>query len=99
MTLSCCTEETSEGVLYTHAGTSLVAQWLRLHLPTEGTRVPSLIREDHKPRRAISPQTTTAEAHTSWSLCSTTEEATAAQSPHTAARERPQVATQTRPNK
>ena len=26
--------------------TSLVAQWIRIHLPTQGTWVPSLIRED-----------------------------------------------------
>ena len=27
-------------------GTSLVAQWLRIHLPMQGTRVRSLVRED-----------------------------------------------------
>ena len=27
-------------------GTSLVVQWLRIHLPVQGTRVQSLIRED-----------------------------------------------------
>ena len=27
-------------------GTSLVAQWLRIHLPMQGTRVPSLVPED-----------------------------------------------------
>ena len=27
-------------------GTSLVAQWLRIRLPMQGTRVPSLVRED-----------------------------------------------------
>ena len=25
---------------------SLVAQWLRIHLPMQGTRVPALVRED-----------------------------------------------------
>ena len=29
-----------------HTGTSLVAQWLRIHLPMQGTRVRSLVRED-----------------------------------------------------
>ena len=27
-------------------GTSLVAQWLRIRLPTQGTRVRALVRED-----------------------------------------------------
>ena len=27
-------------------GTSLVAQWLRIHLPMQGTQVPFLVRED-----------------------------------------------------
>ena len=27
-------------------GTSLVTQWLRIHLRMQGTRVPSLVRED-----------------------------------------------------
>ena len=34
------------------------------HLPIQGTRVPSLIRENHTHRRAVSPQATTAEAYT-----------------------------------
>ena len=28
------------------AGASLVAQWLRIHLPMQGTRVQALVRED-----------------------------------------------------
>ena len=28
------------------AGTSLVVQWIRLHLPMQGTRVQSLVQED-----------------------------------------------------
>ena len=35
--LACCLEH--------FLRTSLVAQWLRLHLPMQGTRVPSLVRE------------------------------------------------------
>ena len=27
-------------------GTSVVAQWLRIHLPMQGTRVRALVRED-----------------------------------------------------
>ena len=30
----------------TTLGTSLVAQWLRIHLPMQGTRVQALVRED-----------------------------------------------------
>ena len=31
---------------YRKLGTSLVAQWLRIHLPMQGTRVRALVRED-----------------------------------------------------
>ena len=51
-------------------GTSLVAQWLRIHLPMQGTQVQALVREDHTCRRAtkarapqlLSPRATTNEA-------------------------------------
>ena len=36
-------------------GTSLVAQWLRIHLPMQGTRVWALVREDPTRRRATKP--------------------------------------------
>ena len=36
-------------------GTSLVAQWLRIHLPMQGTWVRSLLREDPTCRRATKP--------------------------------------------
>ena len=36
-------------------GTSLVAQWLRIHLPMQGTRVRALVREDPTCRRATKP--------------------------------------------
>ena len=36
-------------------GTSLVAQWLGIRLPMEGTRVQSLVREDPTCRRATKP--------------------------------------------
>ena len=36
-------------------GTSLVAQWLRIHLPIQGTRVQALVREDPTCRRATKP--------------------------------------------
>ena len=36
-------------------GTSLVAQWLRIHLPMQGTRARSLVREDPTCRGATKP--------------------------------------------
>ena len=36
-------------------GTSLVAQWLRIHLPMQGTHVRALVREDPACRRATKP--------------------------------------------
>ena len=36
-------------------GTSLVAQWLRIHLPTQATQVRSLVREDPTSLRATKP--------------------------------------------
>ena len=36
-------------------GTSLVAQWLRIHLPTQGTRVQFLVQEDPTCHRATKP--------------------------------------------
>ena len=35
--------------------TSLVAQWLRIHLPMQGTRVQALVREDPTCRGAAKP--------------------------------------------
>ena len=36
-------------------GTSLVVQWLRIHLPVQGTQVRALVREDPTCRRATKP--------------------------------------------
>ena len=36
-------------------GTSLVAQWLRIRLPAQGTRVRTLVREDPTCRGATKP--------------------------------------------
>ena len=36
-------------------GTSLVAQWLKIHLPMQGTQVQALVREDPTCRRAAKP--------------------------------------------
>ena len=40
---------------FTGSGTSLVAQWLRICLPVQGTWVRSLVREDPTYRRATKP--------------------------------------------
>ena len=42
-------------------GLSLVAQWLRIRLPMQGTRVRALVREDPTCRGATKPMATTAE--------------------------------------
>ena len=39
----------------TMRGTSLVAQWLRIHLPMQGTWVRALVQEDPTCRRATKP--------------------------------------------
>ena len=44
-------------------GTSLVAQWLRIHLPMQGTRVRALVQEDPTCRGATNPVATATEAH------------------------------------
>ena len=36
-------------------GTSLVVQWLRIHLPMQGTQVRALVQEDHTCHRATKP--------------------------------------------
>ena len=36
-------------------GASLVTQWFRIHLPTQGTRVPALVQEDPTCRGATKP--------------------------------------------
>ena len=41
--------------VYKVAGTSLVAQWLRIRLPMLGTRVRSLVQEDPTGRGATKP--------------------------------------------
>ena len=40
---------------FNHLGTSLVAQWLRIHLPMQGTQVRAPVWEDPTCRRATKP--------------------------------------------
>ena len=44
-----------ERVKKSHLGTSLVAQWLRIRLPMQGTRVQALVQEDPTCRKATKP--------------------------------------------
>ena len=59
---------------------SLVVQWSRFCLPTQGTQVQSLVREDPTCHRATKPNTT-APVPVLWSLCSTARDATTVRSP------------------
>ena len=45
------------------SGTSLVAQWLRIRLPMQGTRVQSLVLEDPTCRGATKPMLHSYRAH------------------------------------
>ena len=77
-------------------GTSLVAQWLRIHLPMQGTWVQSLVREDPTCHGAAKPVhgnywacALEPASHNYWSPhayspCSATRETTATRGPHTA---------------
>ena len=80
---------------------SLVAQWLRICLPMQGTRVRALVREDPTCRGATRPVshnywacTLEPTSHSYWSpraysLCSATREATTVRSPRTAMKSSP----------
>ena len=90
----------------TQSGASLVAQWLRICLPMQGTQVRSLVREDltcHATEQ-LSPCATTTEPAL-YSPCSATSEATTMRSPGTATKSSPHLpqlekarAQQRRPN-
>ena len=77
-------------------GTSLVAQWLTIRLPMQGTGVQALVREDPTCRRATkpmrhnywSPRATTTEACMP-RACAPQREATAMRGPHTATKSSP----------
>ena len=65
------------------SGASLVAQWLRICLPMQGTRGRALVWEDptcHGATKPCAPQLLSLRV---WSLCSTTREAATVRGPHT----------------
>ena len=78
----------SEDLLKYRFRTSLVAQWWRIHLPTQETWVQSPIWEELYPCATTikpmlqSPRAATTEAHAPWSPHSTTREAAAVGNPH-----------------
>ena len=84
-------------------GTSLVAQWLRIRLPMQGTRVQALVWEDPTCRGATKPVhhnywacTLEPMSYNHWSpctqsLCSTTREATTMRSPCTVTKSSPHL--------
>ena len=81
---------------YRGLGTSLVAQWLRIRLPTQGTQVRALVREDPTCRRTTKPVRHNYWAHMPQLLkpmylepCSATREATAMRSPCTTTKSSP----------
>ena len=53
--VACCLKCSFEGVKIRKVGASLVAQWLRILLPMQGTRVQALVWEDPTCRGATKP--------------------------------------------
>ena len=73
------------------SGASLVAQWLRIRLPMQGTRVQALVWEDPTCRVsnwAGEPQLLSLRV---WSLCSATREAAIVRGPRTAMKSGPRL--------
>ena len=67
----------------------------RIQLPIQQTWVRSLVWEDPTYHGATKPMHDNSRACTPWSPCSTTKEAVAMRSPHTATRENPRTAMKT----
>ena len=70
-------------------GASLVAQWLRIRLPMQGTRVQALVRKDPTCRGPTKPTSHNYWSPCAWSPCSATREAAAMRSPHTTTKSSP----------
>ena len=75
---------------------SLVVQWLRIHLPMQGTQVQSLVWKDLMCHGATKPSAMTTEALLH-SLCSATKGASAMRSPCTTTRVAPTHCNERRP--
>ena len=74
-----------------NCGASLVAQWLRVCLPMQGTRVRALVWEDPTCRGAAGPREPQLLSLRVWSLCSATREAAIVRSPRTAMKSGPRL--------
>ena len=61
-----------------------MAQWIRIHLPIQGTRVDLWFGKPPHAVEQLSPHSTATEAWAPRSLCSKTREVTAMRNPHTA---------------
>ena len=72
-------------------GASLVAQWLRIRLPMQGTRVRALVWEDPTCRGATGPREPQLLSLRVWSLCSATREAAILRGPRTAMKSGPRL--------
>ena len=61
--------QSTHGVRNNTYGASLVAQWLRIHLPMQGTRVRALVRKIPRAAEQLSPCATATEptSHSYWS--------------------------------
>ena len=72
--------------------TSLLVQWIRIHLPMQGTRVKSLVWEDSTCHGATKPTCHNYRSPWAQSPCSATREATAMRSLRTTTKSRPHSA-------
>ena len=71
------------------AGTSLVAQWLKIRLPMQGMWVRALVRDDPTYHGATKPVSHNNWSPCAYSPCSATREATTMRSPHTTMKSSP----------
>ena len=78
-------------ILYSEngSGPSLVAHWLGIHQPMQGTQDGSLVQEDPTYHRATKPVCHSYGSPSTQSPCSTTRETTALRSPHTMTKSSP----------
>ena len=76
-------------ILRETARASLVVQWLRIHLPVQGTWVRALVQEFPTCRGVTKSVSHTYWSPCAWSPCSVTRETTAMRSSHTATRSSP----------
>ena len=70
---------------------SLVAQWLRVCLPMQGTRVRALVWEDPTCRGATKPREPQLLSLRVWSLCPAAREAATVKGPRTAMKSGPRL--------